>query len=43
MTMVMMKHTMIGKMRWTTNAVIAWMEQEERSRLGIRMLLYMER
>ena len=35
MTMVMMKHTMTGKMRWMTDVEIAWMEQEERSRYGI--------
>lgn len=35
MTMVMMRHTMTGKMRWMTNAVIVWLKQEERSRYGI--------
>lgn len=35
MTMVMMKHTMTGKMRWMTNAVIACMKQEKRSRYEI--------
>lgn len=35
MNMVMMKHTMTGKMRWMTNAAIARMKQEERSRYEI--------
>lgn len=35
MTMVMMKLTMTGKMRWMTDAEIAWMKQEERSHYGM--------